>query len=196
LTTWEKAIYLQGSCAGEIGTMKIPVCQITESPQDIRFSEGIEDLNQIYGEGAVQDFLFPPALEVNFIYYRSGRELYFQGWLGGTIEGRCSRCLGSYLFPLEKKFDFVLTPDPLSAKRKELDRDEMGLSYYATDEINLSPYIREQVLLALPIRPLCETNCRGLCVGCGANLNDEQCRCAASADDPRMTLFRTLKLGR
>ena len=176
--------------------MKIPVRDITESPKDISFSEGIEDLNRIYAEGAVQDFHFPPVLEVNFVYYRSGRELYFQGWLGGTIEGRCSRCLWSYFFPLEKKFDFVLTPDPLSAKRKELDRGEMGLSYYAADEINLSPYIKEQVLLALPIRPLCEANCRGLCVGCGANLNDEQCRCASSAGDPRMTPFRTLKLGR
>lgn len=175
--------------------MKIPVWQITESPKETNFSENIEDLNQIYARGMVRDYHFPPFLDVNVTYYRAGRELYFQGWLGGNIEGRCSRCLKSYGFPLKKNFDFVLTPDPLSAKSKELNRDEMGLSYYAAEEINLSPYIREQVLLALPMRPLCENSCRGLCVKCGANLNEERCLCASSSADPRMAPFRTFKLG-
>lgn len=175
--------------------MKIPVWQITESPKELRFSESIEDLNQIYAEGMVQDFHFPPFLDVHVAYYRAGRELYFQGWLGGNIQGRCSRCLKNYWFRLKKNFDFVLTPDPLLAKSRELNRDEMGLSFYSTEDINLSPYIREQVLLALPIRPLCENSCRGLCVGCGANLNEEQCLCASSSGDLRMAPFRTLKLG-
>jgi uncharacterized protein len=51
-------------------------------------------------------------------------------------------------------------------------------------------------MLALPTRPLCDENCRGLCGGCGANLNREPCACSASADDPRMALFRKLKVGR
>lgn len=176
--------------------MKIPVREITESPKEAKFSENIADLNQLYKEGAVQDFHFPAFLDVNVAYYRAGRELFFQGSLGGSIEGRCSRCLRSYRFKLEKNFDFVLTPDPVSAKSRELNRDEMGLSFYATEEINLSPYIREQILLALPIRPLCENSCRGLCVGCGANLNEERCLCALSPGDPRMAPFRALKLGR
>ena len=70
----------------------------------------------------------------------------------------------------------------------------MGLSFYSEEEINLSPYIREQVLLALPMRPLCDDDCRGLCAGCGADLNYEPCRCVSSVSDPRMALFRTMKL--
>ena len=174
--------------------MKISVDSITESPKEIKFAERIDELNLVYGEEGVRDFRFPPFLDVNLVYYRSGRELFFHGRLGGVIEGCCSRCLKKYTFSLEKDFDFVLTPDPFSAKNKELNRDELGLSFYAAEEVNLSPYIREQVLLALPTRPLCEDDCRGLCVGCGVDLNEGNCRCASSSDDPRMAFFRTLKL--
>lgn len=176
--------------------MKIPVSKITESPKETKFPENLEDLNEIYGEGMVQDFHFPSSLNVDVVYYRAGRDLFFQGSLEGAIGGRCSRCLRSYSFALEKNFDFVLTPAPLSAKSRELNREELGLSFYTAEDINLSPYIREQVLLALPIRPLCESNCRGLCVGCGANLNEERCRCASSPGNSRMAPLRTLKLER
>ena len=175
--------------------MKITVNEIPQSPKDISFSERIEELNLIHTEGKVRDFSFPPFLDVNLVYYRSGQEIFFQGSFGGTVEGCCSRCLKSYRFPIEKTFDFVLTPDPPSTKSKELNRDEMGLSFYTSEEINLSPFIREQVLLALPTRPLCEDGCRGLCAGCGVNLNDETCLCAFSPGDSRMAFFRTLKLG-
>lgn len=175
--------------------MKISVDQITESPKDLKFSESMEDLNQIYAEGEVKDFRFPSSLEVDLVYYRSGRDLYFQGQLGGTIEGCCGRCLKNYRFALEKNFDFVLIPEPASTKNGELSRDELGLSFYRAEEINLAPYIKEQVLLGLPTRPLCGDTCRGLCVGCGADLNEEPCVCASSAADPRMTPFRNLKLG-
>ena len=174
--------------------MKILVNRITESPKDLSFSEGIEELNLLYGDERGRDFRFPSLVDIRLVYSRSGTELFFHGSIGGTMEGYCSRCLKSYQFPLDQKFDFVLTPAPSSVKSKELNRDEMGLSFYREDEINLSPFIREQVLLALPTRPLCDDRCRGLCPGCGADLNDEPCLCASSTGDSRMALFRTIKL--
>jgi uncharacterized protein len=58
----------------------------------------------------------------------------------------------------------------------------------------LEPLIREQVLLALPTRPLCDENCRGLCPSCGVDLNEKACRCANAESDPRMAIFRDMKL--
>jgi uncharacterized protein len=72
----------------------------------------------------------------------------------------------------------------------------LGLSYYSTDEIDLAPLIAEQVILALPTRPLCSEDCRGLCEQCGINLNREACDCFVESGDPRMAIFRTLKVGR
>jgi uncharacterized protein len=178
--------------------MRVRVEDIGQSPREMRFAERTDELNNIYAEGQVPDFHFPTFLDVNLTYYRSGTDLFFQGSFGGSFEGHCSRCLRQYPFALDKHFDFVLSPDPTKSDKKigELNRDELGLSYYSGEEINLTPLIREQILLALPTRPLCEENCRGLCGGCGANLNIEACACSITADDPRTAIFRTLKVGR
>ena len=178
--------------------MKIPVDDIPQSPKEIKFSESIEELNGVYAKASARDFRFPPFLDVDLVYYRSGRQIFFRGSLRGLVEGCCGRCLKDYAFSLQKEFDFVLTPDPSESDRKveALSREDLGLSTYSTDEINLAPLIREQVMLALPTRPLCEENCRGLCGGCGVNLNHETCACSASAGDLRMAIFRTLKVGR
>ena len=176
--------------------MKIPLNQISESLKEIQFEEGIEDLNPADVGQKRGEFRFPPFLNVNLTYYRSGQDLFFHGHLDRVIEACCSRCLRFYSFSLEKDFDFVLTPEPPTAKSRELYRDEMGLSFYSSEDINLSPFIREQVLLALPMRPLCDEGCRGLCPSCGLNLNHESCLCPAPSGDPRMGFFRNLRLDR
>jgi uncharacterized protein len=178
--------------------MKISVDEIPQSPKEIRFSESIEELNEIYRRSKNRDFGFPSLLEVELVYYRSGSELFFSGSFRGRFTGCCGRCLENYSFTLNQKFDFILTPDPARSERgaEELHSDELGLSYYSTDEINLTPLIMEQVMLALPTRPLCSDECRGLCGACGANLNTEPCTCSSAAGDPRMAIFRTLKVGR
>ena len=178
--------------------MKIPVDDITESAREVRFFENIGGLNALYKNSQCRDFGFPPFLEVDLVYYRSGQEVFFKGSFVGTLEGTCSRCLRNYSFSLGKDFDFVLSSDPSEQGGKvgELDREDLGLSYYSTEEIDLAPLIKEQVMLALPTRPQCHENCRGLCSSCGIDLNQETCACSSSAADPRMAIFRTLKVGR
>jgi uncharacterized protein len=178
--------------------MKIPVDDITESEREIVFVERLDELNELYKKGEFRDFGFPPFLEVALAYYRSGQEIFFKGSLSGRLEACCSRCLSNYSFELDKDFDFVLVPDPSKSGRRteELKREDLGLSYYSTEEINVTPLIREQVMLALPTRPLCHESCRGLCSGCGVNLNHETCNCVTSTADSRMAIFRTLKVGR
>lgn len=179
--------------------MKIPVEQITQSPKEIHFSERIEELNALFANDKHRDFRFPPVLDGTVVYYRSGQEIFLHGSFRGKFEGRCSRCLASYSFNVEKEYDLVLVPDPARSERRieELTREELGLSYYSSDVIELAPLIEEQVLLALPTRPLCREDCRGLCGRCGVNLNYEECVCdpAAVSDSP-MAIFRTLKINR
>jgi uncharacterized protein len=179
-------------------TMKMLVDDISESPSEIQFFESIQDLNETFAHGQAGDFRFPPEVEVDLACYRSGRELFFHGSLRGQVDSRCARCLKDFSMPVEHNFDFVLSPVPLatSAATEELKREDLGLSYYSGDEVNLAPLIREQVMLALPTRPLCTEDCRGLCGGCGADLNHESCRCSRGADDPRMAFFRTLRIER
>ena len=178
--------------------MKIAVDEIPQTPKEIDFSESVEELNHIYSRESNRDFGFPPSLDVHLVYYRSGAELFFSGRLRGPLTGRCGRCLEEFGFALDKHFDFVLIPESKKSGHgaEELRRDDLGLSYYSSDEIDLALLIAEQVMLALPTRPLCGAGCRGLCSGCGANLNDAGCNCSQARGDPRMALFRTLKVGR
>lgn len=178
--------------------MKISVDEVPQSPKEISFSESVEELNEIYRRSKNPDFEFPPLLEVDLVYYRAGAELFFSGHFRGRFTGCCGRCLERFSFDWIKGFEFVLTPGPAKTERgaEELRGDELGLSYYSTDEIDLAPLIMEQVMLTLPTRPLCSESCRGLCSGCGANLNNEPCVCSSATGDPRMAIFRTLKVGR
>ncbi len=176
--------------------MKLAVNQVTESPRDIRFQEGVDELNRTCATDPRSDFRFLAPIEVELSYYRSGRDIFFHGVLTGTVEGCCSRCLKSYPSSIEKRFDFVLTPELPPAKSRGLNRGELGLGFYSSDEIDLSPYIREEAILILAMRPLCDSECRGLCSGCGVDLNMESCRCTFKSDDPRLAVLRGLRLER
>jgi uncharacterized protein len=178
--------------------MKISVDEVPQSPKEVHFSESLDQLNQTYRQSKNRDFRFPSHLNVDLVYYRSGQDIFFSGRFDGRFTGCCGRCLEAYNFTLDTEFEFVLTPHSSKTVRRaeELRREDLGLSYYSTDEIDLAPLIAEQVMLALPTRPLCSDNCRGLCVSCGVNLNRETCSCSTTAGDPRMAIFRNLKVGR
>jgi len=198
LTIGRNCLYSINTERPELAPMKISIDEIPKTPKEIDFSENVEELNQIYSRDNSPDFGFPPSLDVHLLYYRSGPEIFFSGNFSGAFTGHCGRCLEEFNFLLDKTFDFVLTPEPKRSGHgaAELHRDELGLSYYSSEEIDLAPLIAEQVILALPTRSLCSEDCRGLCGKCGANLNSEPCSCANADGDPRMALFRTLKVGR
>lgn len=176
-------------------SLNIPLSQITDTPKEICFAEEVEKPGQ--DDIPASEFSFAEPVAVSLVYYRAGRELFFHGQLQGRVRGICGRCVEDFFFAVVKKFDFVLTPDPLPAcKSRELTRDELGMSFYSGDEVDLAPFIREQALLALPLRSLCDENCRGLCPGCGVDLNHRPCSCSTPQGDPRMAVFRDLRVHR
>jgi len=197
LTSERFQLYSDKFSTPAIPPMKISVEEIFESPREIKFSENVGELDQTDAQGKTRDFRFPPLVDVVVVCYRSGRDLFFRGSFHGQFEGSCSRCLKDFVMPYGREFEFVLSPDPLepSSSTEEVRREELGLSYYSGDEINLAPLINEQVLLSLPTRALCAENCQGLCGGgCGVDLNFENCRCARASEDPRMAFFRTFRI--
>ena len=71
------------------------------------------------------------------------------------------------------------------------DEDDEGVDHYSGEDLDLGPLVREQALLSLDSLPLCSEDCRGLCVGCGANLNREACSCP---DEPRRGPLGSIEL--
>jgi uncharacterized protein len=77
-------------------------------------------------------------------------------------------------------FDLLLEPGPEPViPEEELTAEELDLDFYQGDVIDLEKYLREQILLMVPLKPLCAETCKGLCPRCGADLNHEPCRCEA-----------------
>lgn len=71
--------------------------------------------------------------------------------------------------------------------------DAVGLAEYRDEKIDLGEVVREQLYLALPMKPLCQEDCKGLCPVCGVNRNRETCTCQQEWVDPRMAALAEWK---
>jgi len=175
--------------------MILPVEDITEEPQSCDFSDPVEDLNRRLEQGP-HDFRFLRPIEVHLEHHRADDNLFFAGHLRTLAEGECARCTERFPLPVEQDFSFVLRPADPEEERHELSPDDLSVTTYEGDEVDLAPLVEEQTLVGLPTRALCSEDCRGLCPGCGVNRNLDSCRCKADEGDPRLAALRSLKVGR
>jgi uncharacterized protein len=116
------------------------------------------------------------------------------GRVGTTLELACSRCLEGFRVPVDASFDLLYLPAAVEPKagEQEVEEDDLGTSYYRDGVIDLADLVREQLYLALPMKPLCQDACRGLCPDCGTNLNTGACSCTHEWEDPRLAPLKAL----
>jgi len=116
----------------------------------------------------------------------------------GNFEVLCARCVEPVAVPLAGEFDLLFRPENADAEAGEraITEDETEIGYYGKSGLELEDVVREQVLLSLPGRTLCQAECKGLCAHCGQNLNVKSCDCAESAGnhDPRWSALQGLAL--
>jgi uncharacterized protein len=106
----------------------------------------------------------------------------------------CSRCVEPFDVPVEAAFDLRYVPHAENAGDGEIEvgEDDLATAFYREGMVDLIELLREQFVLALPMKPLCEEACKGLCPECGANLNKTQCDCAPKWEDPRLAPLKSL----
>ena len=125
-----------------------------------------------------------------------GKDVLVRGHLEGKLKLVCSRCLEPYIYPVQADFDLLLAPgpEPAAAEEEELTSQDLDLDFYSGETIDLESILKEQIILMLPLKPLCAEACQGLCPRCGANLNQEPCACAREKlDSPFGALARLKK---
>lgn len=109
----------------------------------------------------------------------------------GRLE--CSRCLAEYPFTSDEIFSLLLYKRPPVVDGEiAVEKDDLDVFFYDDPEIPLTPIAEERIQMAVPMKPLCREECRGLCVHCGQDLNQENCNCAEAAADPRWGALRAL----
>lgn len=146
-----------------------------------------EDLALTPEDGRLRDGL---SLSVEFV--RADRDVTVTGVLSGTVLRECVRCLVEYEDRLRLPFTAAYRrlegaikmgeeprkgsgpPPSESSERPGVDEESY---WYVGDKVDLAAMLREQVILATPMQPLCDERCSGLCPVCGQNRNERECGC-------------------
>lgn len=134
----------------------------------------------------------PVALRGRLRVQKEGSEVMVEGDLKADVELQCSRCLKTYGSDLTIPVAVVYHPveELKGDDQHEIASEALDLDFYTGDELDVERLLKEQVALNVPMKPLCDTFCKGLCPNCGTDLNEDTCSCSKRTADPR---FQELK---
>ena len=115
-----------------------------------------------------------------------------------TMDLNCSRCLDPYPFAIPSEFHVRFRPRPEGSgeENEEVEiagAEELDVEFYSDRTVPLRDLALEQVQLSIPMKPLCDENCLGLCPKCGANRSRERCNCEESVTDERWGALRGIR---
>ncbi len=127
---------------------------------------------------------------------RTGDAVMVQGSAKGTYLAMCSRCLAAFgqEFSVSVAATYVVETATNEPGRELRGAAEQPFRYDGT-EIDPVPAVRAELILDAPVKPLCSPECRGLCAGCGVDLNKESCKCETQPVDPRLAALKDILLG-
>jgi uncharacterized protein len=154
------------------------------------------DLTNIPSEGKKADFRLTPdwwrpdpdedrivglegPLSAWIKIYPAGKKIVVEGFLSTRLLLRCDRCLEPYSWDLSTDFRIYLSISPFKGELEvELSEDDLDLDFIDGNLLDPDQIIKEQIILNVPVKTLCTTECRGLCSICGCNLNITRCSCS------------------
>ena len=153
--------------------------------------EGLElDLEEKFG---TEEAPLVSPVKAHLELTKAHSEIIVTGNVSAEMELECSRCLGKFRSTMSEAVNVVYHPlAELGTDRHELKVDEMDMGFYKGEELDLSELIREQVMLNIPMKPLCDENCKGICFQCGTDLNTGVCSCETKKLDPRLEVLKKL----
>jgi uncharacterized protein len=132
----------------------------------------------------LEENTFPERLQGRLSFTRTSQGIWVDGTLTGTSSAECARCLVTFAFTLKIKLEelFYYPPSSISDPADYIITED-GL-------LDLVEPVREQIVLNIPMSPLCKPDCRGFCSHCGENLNLKECHCKDELVDPRLAALR------
>jgi len=130
------------------------------------------------------EFRQASPLKVDAVAELRGSEIRVRGHLGTSLEASCDRCLGPVVIPVHRNFDLFYRQVSTIARSEEIElpQDELEVGFFSGDGIEFDDVLTEQVILSVPMKLICNPDCRGLCPVCGSNLNVEKCGCPPTAE--------------
>ena len=140
--------------------------------------------------------IVPPSISGQI--RRNGGRAKVAGKVAARLQLECDRCLKVMEFPVASRFDleYVTREDYQAQQALELTEEDLDLSVFDGEVIDIDELVREELLLAVPSHLLCQENCKGVCPICGVDRNSVDCRCEIQEGDPRWAGLKELVNGK
>jgi len=166
-----------------IPAMRIQVGSLSEGTHQYRFRPRASEL------GLSESFTGEVSVDVTL--EKTGSQIFLSAIVstGGTFS--CDRCTGLFEYPLAAAYRMCYMSE--GSEAIEMDTAEAQPLPADSGIIDISDDVRQTVLLAVPLKLLCQENCEGICPQCGTNLNVKTCSCNQVRDDPRWETLRQLR---
>jgi len=136
-----------------------------------------EEPSEVFDLGSTEDVRSSGPLKYRLSVSLAGDELVARGVVRADFLFLCGRCAEFFVLTVaDSRFMAVL-----ECPNKN-------------ESVDLTPEMRESIILAFPTSPLCNSDCRGLCPLCGTNLNKSECKCGPSSSGGQWDVLKNLKL--
>ncbi len=163
------------------------IVRVSEIPDEGLQVDSVAEVGPVFAEeGWTLD-------DVGLIIERRGGEVAVMGGFRATARLQCSRCVEPLVSRVAPDVDLHLLPVPSRHEEVELSPDDLELDFYTGDTLDVGGLVRSEAHLALPMKPLCRPDCRGLCPVCGGNRNLAACGCEVRSADPRLAPLEALR---
>ena len=139
-------------------------------------------------EGARADGMAVLAARLSGGAKPGGRGVELAASLEARVQLECSRCLEPFETGISTDFSLTLVPDAteFGVGEARVRDEDISLFYTTEGRASLAEIAAEQIYLGLPLKPVCDAGCQGLCPTCGANKNRIECGCRIEEIDPRL----------
>ena len=177
--------------------LRIHIGSITEQGLNLDVLEdstALSLLSAVTSDGAVR---FTQPIHVRVHATLAGETIMIDGTATSEVRIPCSRCLEPFDMKIETDFSSTAVPDipsvidPEPANDIELAADDIDVIAYSGDSIDIRDEIAQQIIMALPFKPLCRDACKGLCSRCGVDLNKMSCQCRTQDESSPFAVLKT-----
>ncbi|KNY26055.1 YceD family protein [Pseudobacteroides cellulosolvens] len=160
--------------------MKIDVSSIVKingASLDVKFDEAIAELNDLES-----GFVFTDVVKFEGVLTNASGVLKLNGSLKASYSVKCSRCVKD----IEDNLELKVREDIIEGS----ETADVDAYTYNDNYILLDSILKDNIILNLPVKKVCDDNCKGLCPRCGTNLNEKTCDCKDDYINPQMEALK------
>ncbi len=169
--------------------MRIELASLDEGKG--RFAHSYDEGELVLEEERLR-LLQPPTVSGQI--RQADRRAHVKGSVVARVQVECDRCLKPIELPVDSSFklEYVTQQDYQEQQAIELTEDDLDLTVFDGEVIDIDELVTEEILLAVPDHVLCRDDCKGICPRCGADRNSVLCGCEAADIDPRWARLKEL----